>query len=364
MVAFWGGRAHGEDGERRRPAWGRAEPDLPRGALGPWPCDFGTCGGRPLPPANALSAFEPHPPGRARPAARMPGERAASCATNPGEVEHPGPTRRPSVLIQHRVQPSAACKPPSMAPRTSSTGEPLFAWSRCRQVLERLRKCPSRTGRGERCYRRAARSNTFFWTMHIFWLTRSTGYVPISIPIGPAGCRRQRPRKGSTCAGAQLCSRKAASHFELAEELQHACLVLSPPCNALVTPASSVRSPLTSSASQISSGSMESLVAMLWTSRHSVTHVPSCATAGRHSRAGMRICTPSLDAEHPSHLSDLMRIRNVVHKGLRRLIEDDDTSWSSRLLSLPERGAWCPPFRTWSVTDELRSVLSWKGRIP
>ena len=35
---------------------------------------------------------------------------------------------------------------------------------------------------------------------------------------------------------------------------------------------------------------------------------------------------PSLDGERPALLSDVMRIRNVVHKGLRRLIEDDDTS--------------------------------------
>src|SRR5829696_7912522 len=28
---------HGKDEEGRRPAWGRAEPDLPRGALGPRP---------------------------------------------------------------------------------------------------------------------------------------------------------------------------------------------------------------------------------------------------------------------------------------------------------------------------------------
>src|SRR5829696_1319723 len=27
----------GKDEEGRRPAWGEAEPDLPRGALGPWP---------------------------------------------------------------------------------------------------------------------------------------------------------------------------------------------------------------------------------------------------------------------------------------------------------------------------------------
>src|SRR5215204_4888131 len=116
---------HGKDEEGRRPAWGRAEPDLPRGALGPWPRDFGICGGRPSPAANALSAFARtrREAGTGEAAARMPGD-APSCAPNPGGGR-PWSDRCEGPA-QHRVNraPPARPRPPTSAPRTSSTGEP------------------------------------------------------------------------------------------------------------------------------------------------------------------------------------------------------------------------------------------------
>ena len=110
-----GGRAHGKDEEGRRPASGRAEPDLPRGALGPWPRDFGTCGGRPSPAANALSAFARtrvfHRDGRGR--RQDAGERALLRAE---------PGRRRTLVRPLRAigpaprQPTAACATPGHRP--------------------------------------------------------------------------------------------------------------------------------------------------------------------------------------------------------------------------------------------------------
>src|SRR5215203_907351 len=141
---------HGKDEEGRRPAWGRAEPDLPRGALGPWPRDFGICGGRPSPAANALSAFARtrREAGTGEAAARMPGN-APSCAKNPGGR---GPwSDRCEGSVQHRVNRAPLARPPATDPsrREPPRRESPLHLSRCRPALERLRKRPSRTGRAQ-----------------------------------------------------------------------------------------------------------------------------------------------------------------------------------------------------------------------
>jgi len=47
-----------------------------------------------------------------------------------------------------------------------------------------------------------------------------------------------------------------------------------------------------------------------------------------------------------------MRIRNVLHKGLRRLIEHDDASGMRRIISF---------LQDMEKQDELRTVPSWKA---
>jgi toxin HigB-1 len=55
-----------------------------------------------------------------------------------------------------------------------------------------------------------------------------------------------------------------------------------------------------------------------------------------------------------------MRIRNVVHKGLRRLIEDDDTSGVQAAVAAKIR-RMVSFLQDMEREDELRSVPSWKA---
>ena len=158
------------------PPWGRAEPDLPRGALGPWPRDFGTCGGRPSPAANALSAFARtrRDAGTGEAAARMPGN-APSCAKNPGGGR-PWSDRCEG-SAQHRVNRAPLARPPATVLGAANLldGRARVAQSRCRPALERLRKRPSRTGRGEGRIGARSLSRTFFcssWLMPTMKISR------------------------------------------------------------------------------------------------------------------------------------------------------------------------------------------------
>ena len=158
------------------PPWGGAEPDLPRGALGPWPRDFGTCGGRPSPAANALSAFARtrRDAGTGEAAARMPGN-APSCAKNPGGGR-PWSDRCEG-SAQHRVNRAPLARPPATVLGAANLldGRARVAQSRCRPALERLRKRPSRTGRGEGRIGARSLSRTFFcssWLMPTMKISR------------------------------------------------------------------------------------------------------------------------------------------------------------------------------------------------
>jgi proteic killer suppression protein len=71
-------------------------------------------------------------------------------------------------------------------------------------------------------------------------------------------------------------------------------------------------------------------------------------------------CMPSLDGERPALLSAVMRIRNVVHKGLRRLIEDDDTSGMQPAVAAKIR-RMVSFLQDMEREDELRIVPSWKA---
>ena len=55
-----------------------------------------------------------------------------------------------------------------------------------------------------------------------------------------------------------------------------------------------------------------------------------------------------------------MRIRNVVHKGLRRLIEDDDTSGGQAAVAAKIK-RMVSFLQDMEREDELRSVPSWEA---
>lgn len=57
-----------------------------------------------------------------------------------------------------------------------------------------------------------------------------------------------------------------------------------------------------------------------------------------------------------------MRIRNVIHKGLRRLIEDDDTS-GLQPVAVPKIRRMLTFLQDMQSEDELRSVPSWKAHL-
>lgn len=83
---------------------------------------------------------------------------------------------------------------------------------------------------------------------------------------------------------------------------------------------------------------------------------------GMHNSAasGPQFCIASLDATHYHLIVSVMKIRNVIHKGLRRFIEDDDASGLQpavvgkirRMVSF---------LQDMEKEDELRSVPSWKA---
>jgi toxin HigB-1 len=55
--------------------------------------------------------------------------------------------------------------------------------------------------------------------------------------------------------------------------------------------------------------------------------ISACGTDTKHAAPhGRKACYPSLDARRKGGYLLAMRIRNVVHKGLRNLIERDDRS--------------------------------------
>jgi hypothetical protein len=126
-------------------------------------------------------------PGRARPPPGCRGTRPLARRTR--EAEDPGSTvasDRPSTASTERRLRDP--RPPTSAPRTSSTGEPPRL-SRCRPALERLRKRPSRTGRGEGYDRRVVLVKDFFLDGRIF-LTGRIKLRPRQHPdLGPAGRR-------------------------------------------------------------------------------------------------------------------------------------------------------------------------------
>ena len=55
-----------------------------------------------------------------------------------------------------------------------------------------------------------------------------------------------------------------------------------------------------------------------------------------------------------------MKIRNVIHKGLRRFIEDDDTSGLQAAV-VPKLRRMVSFLQDMGDTDELRTVPSWKA---
>jgi proteic killer suppression protein len=70
----------------------------------------------------------------------------------------------------------------------------------------------------------------------------------------------------------------------------------------------------------------------------------------------------SLDTEQPPAISVAMRIRNVIHKGLRRFIENDDVSG----LQLPIVGKirrMVSFLQEMDEEDELRNVPSWRAHL-
>jgi len=55
-----------------------------------------------------------------------------------------------------------------------------------------------------------------------------------------------------------------------------------------------------------------------------------------------------------------MKIRNVIHKGLRRFIEDDDNSGLPPAV-VPKIGRMISFLQDMERTDELRTIPSWKA---
>lgn len=55
-----------------------------------------------------------------------------------------------------------------------------------------------------------------------------------------------------------------------------------------------------------------------------------------------------------------MRIRNIIHKGLRRLVEDDDPSGVQPALAMKLR-AMVSFLQDMSSENEVRSIAAWKA---
>jgi proteic killer suppression protein len=72
----------------------------------------------------------------------------------------------------------------------------------------------------------------------------------------------------------------------------------------------------------------------------------------------MRIA--SLDTERPSAIDTAMKIRSVIHKGLRRFIEDDDASGLEPAIVAKIRRV-VSFLQDTETEDELRTVPSWKA---
>ena len=135
----------------RVPPGCRAEPDLPRDALGPWPRDFGASRPRLNRGFGALSAsartrvFHRDGRGRRQDAGRRAHDRA-------GDREAEDPETPPCEgRAQRRINRKPLARPPATASDAADLldGRARFAQSRCRPAFERLRKRPSRAGRAE-----------------------------------------------------------------------------------------------------------------------------------------------------------------------------------------------------------------------
>ena len=131
---------HGKEKEGRRPAWGGAEPDLPRGALGPWPRDFGGPNRCRSKAALSASARTRLAPGRARP---PPGCRAARLvAPETGRRRTLRHRLARTGSAPHQPQPASRPKPPPRASRTRLLRARPIIPQRCRPTSRRLMSAP------------------------------------------------------------------------------------------------------------------------------------------------------------------------------------------------------------------------------
>jgi toxin HigB-1 len=77
---------------------------------------------------------------------------------------------------------------------------------------------------------------------------------------------------------------------------------------------------------------------------------------------GVNACYPSLDARRNSDYCPAMRIRNVIHKGLRNLIERDDRSGVPAVVA--DKILRIVLFlQDMQHEDELRTIPSWKAHL-
>ncbi len=136
-------------------------------------------------------------PGRARPPPGCRGTRPLARRTR--EAEDPGPTvakGRPSTASTGgRLR---GLRPPTLG---------RLAQSRCRPALERLRKRPSRTGRGEARIGARSLSRIFSWQDQVTPAHHPISLAPVGRRIPPKRSDQALvPTKRLTSAGAQPCS--------------------------------------------------------------------------------------------------------------------------------------------------------------
>ena len=86
------------------------------------------------------------------------------------------------------------------------------------------------------------------------------------------------------------------------------------------------------------------------------------ARARRPLRRSVHIRIVSLDTERAPMIGFAMKIRNVIHKGLRRFIENDDASGLQPAVVAKIRHM-VSFLQDMEKEDELRAVPSWKAHL-
>ena len=199
---------------------------------------------------------------------------------------------------QHRVNRAPLARPPATdpAPRTSSTGEPASPKADAAPLSNASGSAP-RGRDGVKLDRCVVLVKDFFLARRIFLTGRIRLRPPGSrsrpgrrIPTEARAIRPWCPRTGSPALALSLVV-VARVPLELTEELQHALL---PPARdkllqRLLTAAFFVRSPRSSSASSINSGSMERFVAMCGPP-HTELHTWRVMQGRGDAGLGTRVC--------------------------------------------------------------------------